>query len=68
MVHYLFLSIIVYFLSTQKAQAYLDPGTGSLIIQAIFGAVLAIGYTVKIYWSKIKKFFGSKQDQSHVEK
>ena len=36
------------------AQAYLDPGTGSMLIQGIIGAVAAVGITLKLYWHKIK--------------
>jgi|GEM_PF-2732796 hypothetical protein len=36
---------------------YLDPGSGSLIIQIIIGALLAIGLTIRIFWSRIKAFF-----------
>ncbi len=35
------------------AYAYLDPGTGSYIIQIIIGAIVGILFTVKIYWKKI---------------
>ena len=37
------------------AYAYIDPGTGSLIIQIIIGALVGAGITVKIYWYKIKE-------------
>ena len=40
-----------------NAYAYIDPGSGSIIIQAILGAIAAVGTTVSIYWTKIKKFF-----------
>lgn len=33
---------------------YLDPGSGSMIFQAIIGALVGVGITVKIYWEKIK--------------
>ena len=34
---------------------YLDPGSGSIIIQALIGALVGVGITVKIYWWKIKE-------------
>ena len=44
----------------KSAHAYLDPGSGSYIIQLIIGAVLGAGFAVKMYWHKIKaKFIGS---------
>ncbi len=36
------------------AYAYLDPGTGSMLIQGIIGAIAAVGVTLKLYWHKIK--------------
>ena len=45
----------VYFLSSiSNAYAYLDPGTGSIILQAIVGFIAATAATVSIYWTKFK--------------
>jgi len=32
------------------AYAYIDPGSGSMIIQMIIGVLVGVGITVKIYW------------------
>ncbi len=45
-----FSSIII-----SEAYAYIDPGTGSLFIQVIIGAIVGVGITVKIYWYKLKE-------------
>ena len=34
-------SLLIYFLSINNGFAYLDPGTGSIILQAILGAIAA---------------------------
>ena len=39
------------------AFAYIDPGTGSIVIQAMIGALVGVGITLKIYWYKIKEKF-----------
>lgn len=40
-----------------EALAYLDPGTGSYIVQiAIAGAVSAM-FAIKIYWKRLKEIF-----------
>ena len=39
------------------AWAYLDPGTGSMIISAIVGLFATLGLALKTYWYKIKAFF-----------
>lgn len=36
------------------AWAYLDPGTGSMLISAVVGLVATVGLAVKTYWYKIK--------------
>ena len=47
--------IIIYFLcSITTAHAYLDPGTGSIILQAILGFIAAAAATMSIYWEKFK--------------
>jgi len=37
------------------AYAYIDPGTGSFILQALLAARLAVGASVKIFWHRIKE-------------
>lgn len=39
----------------EDAHAYLDPGTGSLIIQVVIGFFLAMGMTFKIWWRRSKR-------------
>jgi|TARA_B110000971_G_scaffold189012_1_gene199092 O-antigen/teichoic acid export membrane protein len=40
-----------------NAYAYLDPGTGSIILQALAGAVAAISSFFYYYGKKVKDFF-----------
>jgi hypothetical protein len=56
---FILLSFVFFSLST-KAYAYLDPGTGGIILQAIIGAIAATSLTIKIYWQKIKAFLKKK--------
>ena len=37
------------------AYAYLDPGTGSVIIQALIGVIAGVLIALKIYWYKLKE-------------
>jgi len=41
-------------LVSSEAYAYIDPGSGSMIIQMLIGALVGVGITVKIYWLKFK--------------
>ncbi len=59
-------------LSTMEvAFAYLDPGTGSMLIQGLIGAVAAAFVVGRLYWYKIKIFFarmlGKKQPESLLD-
>jgi multisubunit Na+/H+ antiporter MnhC subunit len=44
----------------REAQAYLDPATGSLILQAIVGGLAALAFGVKTYWREIKARFAGR--------
>jgi hypothetical protein len=37
---------------------YLDPGSGSFIIQLLIGAGAGILVTIGVFWDRIKSFFG----------
>ena len=37
-----------------NAYAYIDPGTSSMLLQVIVGALVGVGITIKVYWEKIK--------------
>jgi len=55
---YLLYSVIaISSLFSTNAYAYLDPGTGSIILQAILGFIAASIATISLYWSKLKLFF-----------
>lgn len=41
-----------------NAYAYLDPGTGSALLQGIIGAIAAIGVVLKLYWHRLLRMFG----------
>lgn len=41
-----------------NAFAYLDPGSGSAILQGILGALAAIAITLKLYWHRFLRLIG----------
>ena len=49
--------------------AYLDPGSGSFLIQILLAVLLGLGIAIRASWSKIKGWFGikSKTDQADNE-
>lgn len=58
MLSYALFGILLFFSTTTPAHAYLDPGTGSLILQALIAGIAAALAAVKIFWLKITIFFG----------
>ena len=42
------------------AYAYIDPGTGSFVIQGIIAGVVGAGVVVKMFWHRIKGALGGK--------
>jgi hypothetical protein len=39
---------------------YLDPGSGSFILQLVIASLLGGAFIVKSYWKKIKSFFSNR--------
>jgi hypothetical protein len=55
--------MIVYLFSllspAPNIQAYLDPGSGSFIIQLIIGGIVGLLLVVRTFWGRIKLFFNN---------
>lgn len=56
----MFLVFLLFFLYPKQTLAYLDPGTGSMVLQIVVGSVLVAFYAVKVYWQRLKSFFKKK--------
>jgi len=60
------------FAMPESVYAYLDPGSGSLLIQLLLGTVLGGIYFIKLYWAKMIKFIlsllGKKKDEKKNSK
>ena len=39
------------------AQAYIDPGVGSMVLQLLLGGVAGLLVILKLYWSNFKALF-----------
>jgi len=51
-------TVLLGILLCTPAWAYLDPGTGSMLLQVILGGVAAIGVALKLFWHRIKVAVG----------
>jgi hypothetical protein len=43
--------------------AYLDPGSGSMILQILAGGLAAVAVTAKLYWGRLMKFLRIRKDE-----
>jgi hypothetical protein len=46
---------------------YIDPGTGSVLLQVILASVLGIGVFVKVFWRKISALFNKNKNTAVEE-
>jgi hypothetical protein len=56
----MFISFMVFFLISNPftcAYAYLDPGSGSMLLQLLLGGVTGMVVIFKLYWQRVKGFF-----------
>jgi hypothetical protein len=51
------LVIVIGLSMASPAQAYLDPGTGSMLVSALIGIAAAVGLAVKMFWYRVTGLF-----------
>ena len=55
--------ILAIILFPGTAYAYVDPGSGSVIVTTILGLIAAIGYTFRKYFYKMKRLFKNSKSE-----
>jgi hypothetical protein len=54
-----------------RPHAYLDPGSGSFLLQLLIAGIVGAGFLIKVYWKKIKGLFNrsdaKKEDDSEAQ-
>ncbi|OGN94033.1 MAG: hypothetical protein A2Y88_01325 [Chloroflexi bacterium RBG_13_48_10] len=54
-----------------RPHAYLDPGSGSFLVQLLIAGIVGAGFLIKVYWKKIKSLFhrsdSEKEEDSDVQ-
>jgi hypothetical protein len=48
---------------SSSAHAYLDPGTGSMVLQVLLGGVAGLALAGKLYWHKLLTVFGMRKPE-----
>jgi hypothetical protein len=60
------LAVLASLLRVREAHAYLDPGTGSYILQILIAALFGALFMLKVFWGRIVGFF-SKSSSEEAE-
>lgn len=55
----------IFKMSTISSFLYLDPGSGSFILQVLIASFVGIGFALRRYWSKITNLF--RKDSEEVD-
>lgn len=53
----LLLLVGCWFVWEQPVNAYLDPGSGSMLLQLMLGGVAGLFVILKMYWTRFVSFF-----------
>jgi hypothetical protein len=62
------LAVAVLGISAEPAFAYIDPGTGSILLQSVIGAISGALVLLRLYWTRIRRFFSkSRTDEATPE-
>ncbi len=59
---FVFLFVLVIF-PPRSAHAYIDPGTGSYILQIVIAGIAAGAFAIKMFWRRIRALFSSNKTQ-----
>ena len=54
------LVLLGWLLLEAQVDAYLDPGSGSMLLQILLGGFAAIGVVAKLYWHRVTSLFRRK--------
>lgn len=58
---------VAVFLLPSHAHAYIDPGTGGLIIQIVAGGIAGSLVILRLYWGRVKAVFSRQPEKPSAE-
>jgi hypothetical protein len=60
------LSALLYGMTSAPAYAYLDPGTGSMILQLLLGGIAGLALAGKFYWHRLLTLVGLRSEATET--
>jgi hypothetical protein len=49
-----------------SGKAYLDPGSGSILLQILIGGLLGLGFILRAFWGRIRGFFRRSKEPENL--
>jgi len=62
-----FIVMIFFLFMTSNAYAYIDPGSGSMILQLILGGIAGLVVIIKLYWGRFLTMLGIREKTDESE-
>ena len=61
--------VVIYFvwMSETRVDAYLDPGSGSMLVQLLLGGVAGAAVIMKLGWERFKYMFRSSSSKDETK-
>lgn len=63
----LMFAAVAYGAGTAPAYAYLDPGTGSMILQVLIGGIAGLALAGRFYWNRLLVLIGVRSEPAAEE-
>lgn len=58
------LALLLVFAAEAHVDAYLDPGSGSMLIQLLLGGVAGAAVILKLGWQRLRSMLGMKERET----
>lgn len=52
----------------RPTQAYLDPGSGSMMLQVLLGGAAAVGVILRLYWDRLRERLGFRERDVNTDR
>jgi hypothetical protein len=57
------LALFMVFLAEARAEAYLDPGSGSMLVQLLLGGVAGVAVIARLGWQRFRDLFRPRESK-----
>jgi hypothetical protein len=62
------IAVTLLLLVSSPAYAYLDPGTGSMLVQGLLAALAVASAAVAAFWTRLRLFFSGRRRPAEPER